>query len=621
MCGIAGIVSLSGKPVSEESLRQMARALSHRGPDGEGVWLGCGGRVGLAHRRLAILDLRPEADQPFHSRDGRHIIVYNGEIYNHLELRKKLAGFPWLTTCDTETLLELFAGGETSLDDHNGIFAFAVCDTATGQVTLARDRLGVKPLLYAQTEDYFFFASEAKAFLFLDGIAPARELEPAMLSQYLRWGALLRDERTFFKNVKQLPGGCLLEVSPGEVGSPRRYWNISREEFRSRYDYANPAETLKSLFRSSVEMQLEADVPVGTCLSGGLDSSTLVKEIGALGKRGLMSFTCGYDEDGHDERWAAKMVARSCGLYAHLLEPDGRDFLPVLEKIAWHQETPTGGPGLYSQWKVMEEAHGKVKVLLDGQGGDELFTGYFPYIRRVLFSHLYCAARGSVKHLLAFFRENSLADKNSAITFAAVLGKVADRLGFDRKKRWEHESALDPRRIFPVIGENALPESPSYDARVPIDRLAFQQVFHDSLPPLLHYEDANAMAFGIEARVPFLDHRLVEFALGLPFDLKYRNGWTKWILRDTLAAGLPDEIRWRRDKLGYPTPFGNWLGKYLAEEVRDLFASRKFRERGWYDCAAVDALLADQLAGRKDEAWALYRILSLEFWARAFLDR
>jgi len=651
MCGIAGLWVAEGR-VDLGRLHQMSQLLRHRGPDGEGLALvdgpsgqvttmggadtsaetfrarvpyapgrrhagpgPAGASVGLAHRRLAIIDLTPTGHQPLSDESGACWITYNGEVYNYLELRAELeaAGERFLSGTDSEVILTAYRRwGHECLSRFNGMFAFAIWDGRRRELFCARDRFGVKPFYYQFDGGSFAFASEARAL----ALTQPHRLRPRLeaLRDLIALDWVDHSAHTFFEGIEQLMPGHYLVLGEKGLGV-RRWWSLDP----SRRATGSPADwerAFAELFTDSVRLRLRADVEVGSCLSGGIDSSAVVTTAARQMSRPLHAFSCAYDEGpAFDERPYVREVVEASGAASHVTVPDGGDFWTVLDRLSDQQGEPTAGPGLYSQWKVMELAHqAGLKVLLDGQGGDETLGGYFRYLPLSLRDRL-AAGDGA-----GFFR---------------LLGPVSDRLGASTAlglcfEPWLPSALVAPlRRRFGQgkdrvlskalagLPAGATPRPPAGFPTAVSRQMAFDTV-QRLLPSLLRYEDRNSMAFSIETRLPFLDYRLVEFAFSLPDDQKLEGMNTKAILRRALADRIPARVLERRDKMGFETPADVWLrGRYASEARRRLLAGGPIHE--WLDPEPLRESLDEYLAGRRPIGLQVWRWLALESWSRRYL--
>ncbi len=603
MCGIAGIVRSDGKPADPGLLDTMSALLAHRGPDGEGTLLE--GPIGLAHRRLAIIDLSDEGCQPMTSADGALTIVFNGEVFNYLELRRELedAGHSFRTETDTEVILVAYAAwGRDCLAHFNGMWAFALYDRRRSEVFLARDRLGVKPLYYTRDGGRLLFASECKALL-ADPTVGTTPCEPA-LAAFLAWGVLDHSERTMFEGVLQLPPGHWMVAGAHGLEEPVRWWDLAVNptiESPPALDADAPAALLE-LLTDAVRLRLRADVPVGTCLSGGIDSTTLVALIARLLKDEHPSsvgdrqrtFSSVYTDRRFDERDFIETAVRATGVADAYVEPDPARLREDLLDLVWIQDEPFGSLSIYAQYCVMRLAADQVTVVLDGQGADEQLAGYLAYQGTYLAT---LARQGRVARLLT---EASGTLRHHRGFFADAVGQLL--------VRWRRRGAL------------RVEAAPVRRYAGTLDRVLNRETVMTNLPALLHYEDRNAMRFGIEARVPYLDYRVVEYIASLPLDQKLRRGVTKRVLRRAIRGLVPEAIRCRMDKMGFVTPEEVWMGDDLAGLVEEVLGSDAFRSRPYWDAARVAEDYARYRAGKAEYSHEVFRVFVTELWLRLFFD-
>lgn len=622
MCGIAGILSLKSNRI--DRLERMLDVQAHRGPDDRGTHLD--GPVALGHLRLSILDLSPSGHQPMLEDEGRLALVFNGEIFNYRELRSELAGkgYTFRSQSDTEVILKAYdEWGLDCFQRFNGMWAIALYDVNAG-VICSRDRFGVKPLYYSTVDDEFVCASEIKALLAATpSLARANE---HYLARFLSTSLLHDGEETFFEGIKQLlPGHTLLVEVDGprpQTRGPQPYWRFDETVSLSNYDYRNPVQTFRELLQDSVRIRLRSDAAVGTCLSGGLDSSSIVALASRLVDQPVHTFSSLYAQPEYDESYFVELVNQAFGTSPYQVRPEPGRLLDVLPKIVWHQDEPSAGPGLYSQWHVIEAARGRVKVLLDGQGADELLAGYdyfYPeFLRTRLEETLRKPSPRRAARLLRDWRRVSAAKGPMAggvmSTYLTERAKQALRLILQKRR------APEIRRDFLRLVENETPwrvDGPLDDF---LDNSLYDLFFRKGLPALLHYEDRSSMAFSIEARTPFLDYRLVEFAMALPFHEKLDGVWTKSILRRAMQDVLPTEVTWRKDKKGYPTPFGLWLRDEFRNDAEEIIYSTAFRKRGIFDPTTVDVMWRAHVGGLADHSWNVWRWLTVELWFQQFVD-
>lgn len=621
MCGIAGIVS--PRPAEKDTLRRMAGVLAHRGPDDEGVYLGDG--CGLAHRRLAILDLSPAGHQPMATPDQRYWIVYNGEVYNNADIRSELQalGHRFRSTSDTEVILAAYAQwGPECVSRFNGMWGFAIWDTRERELFCSRDRFGVKPFYYhLAPSGAFVFGSEIKAIL-------AAGLEAKVNRPYaahvITTTRLDDGTETFFEGVSQLAPAHNLVVRAGRVRT-WRWWDFDPETAAERYRFDDPAEGVRWLLGDAVRLRvLASDVQVGSCLSGGLDSSSIVSLASRVLDVPMATFSLEYGEQGFDESNYARIVAGEFGCDASYTRPRSRDFFDVLEKMAWFQDEPAAGPGLYSQWHVMQLAAPHVKVLLDGQGGDEAMAGYRYHLEGYLRALLRRALGGDMGSLGRLRRDLPRVAQSWGLSLPAAAGRAfgSARLknAYFAMRGADFDSDISAE-IAREAAENPLERPELRSLGDPLNDRLYADVTRDVIPSLLHYEDRNSMAFSIEARTPFLDYRLIEYALTLPGTDKVRDGQTKWLFRQAMEGVTPPAILERKDKMGYSTPVDGWFRNGLAPDVRERLLTQATRDHGVLDVDAIERKLAAHESGSLNLGWQIYRWLSLEQWFRTFIDR
>jgi asparagine synthase (glutamine-hydrolysing) len=600
MCGIAGQFALNGDAADAVLVGAMAERLAHRGPDGEGSHFS--GPVGLAHRRLAIIDLSDEGRQPMANEDGSLQIVFNGEIYNYRELREELlaAGHRFASATDTEVILHAYEEwGRDCLARFNGMWAFGLWDERRRELFCARDRLGVKPFYYTVVGGSFLFASEIKALLAhpLAGKRP----NDRMLSTFLAWGVADHTAETMYDGIFQLPPAHALVVSEGGVGEPERYWDVAMNPApRAAIDDETAARRVRDLLTDAVRLRLRSDVPVGTCLSGGIDSSTVTALINVLlraespesvGAR-QKTFSVCFDDPRFDESRHIDTVVAATEVASRRITPNTEGLWEDIERLLYLQDEPFASLSIYAQYCVMRLAGSEVKVVLDGQGADEQLGGYIayqaPYIRGLLRRREILAALreglGSVRHHGSFF---SWAFRQFRVR--------SERRGLLRGS---------PPEVLRYAGS--------------LEEVLKREVVASNLPLLLHWEDRNSMAFSIEARVPFLDYRLVEYLAGLPLDQKVRHGVTKYVLRRAIHGLVPDAIRCRMDKMGFVTPEEVWMKDELASHILALFSSPEFAGRPYWDAEQVLRNYREFLLGKSAYSTEFWRIACAELWLRQF---
>jgi asparagine synthase (glutamine-hydrolysing) len=602
MCGIAGQYCLDGTAPDTNLLSVMSERLAHRGPDGEGIHIR--GPVALAHRRLAIIDLSNDGLQPMTNEDGSLWLVFNGEIYNFVELRRELIekGHRFHSKSDTEVILHAYEEwGHKCLSRFNGMWAFALWDEPRQELFCARDRFGIKPFYYAQAGNSFLFASEIKALL----AHPAVGIKPddATLGTYLAWGVLDHSGRTMFDGILQLRPAHAMVISKDGAQPTFRYWEVKvNAEIGDNVPDAEVASKLRSLLHDATSIHLRSDVAVGTCLSGGIDSSTLTSLINGIireeapasvGAR-QKTFSVVFSDTRFDESRYIDEIVAATGVDAHRTEPSPENLWDDIDRLVYMQDEPFGSLSIYAQYCVMRLAREQVKVVLDGQGADELLAGYLAYqgsyTRGLLRSFHWLTAVneiiGSLRHHRGFFRS-------------------AVQQLFVRKGR---------RRLLKCTA----PAVDRYGGR--LDEVLLRELTYTNLPALLHYEDRNAMAFSLESRVPYLDYRFVEYVASLPLNQKIRSGITKIALRNAIKGIIPESVRCRMDKMGFVTPEEVWMKEGLRPFVLELLSSKKFQGRSYWDADALIRNYLSFLEGKSAYSPEIWRIICTELWLRKFFD-
>lgn len=582
---------MDGEPVDLGSLALATNAIRHRGPDDEGFLLAntrantavsCGGadtdvRLTLPHlqqfksepfdlvlgfRRLAILDLSPGGHQPMSSSDGRYWIIFNGEIYNYRELRGQLSehNHKFHTTSDTEVILAAYQQwGESCVEQLNGMFALAIWDTVAKKIFIARDRFGEKPLHYVYVPGQLFaFASEMKA-LWAAGVARP-QIHEETLALFTEYAQVETGEQTIYQNILRLPQAHALTLTANGRVEKRRYWDIDPRVRIDDWSDERCVEQFRELLISSVNLRLHADVPVGSSLSGGLDSSTIVGVINRLLPESSVqkTFSARFDDPSRDEgKWMDLVTTRN-RVERHDVWPTAERFFEELSDVFWHQEEPFTSTSVYAQWNVMRLAkENRVTVLLDGQGADEMLAGYHSYFNEITDDLLNSL---NLPGYLKWRRDCLFLHGVVPGSFSRVLRQ---KMPAPIKRLVKKGLREDPAQVEP-----ANPVYPREFARVSsLRKLLWWNTTRQGLVELLRYADRNSMAHSREVRLPFLDHRLVELVFKLPDRFLIRDGWTKWILRQAFTDCVPAEISRRIDKLGYMPPQKRWLGDLVWQDV------------------------------------------------------
>jgi asparagine synthase (glutamine-hydrolysing) len=625
MCGIAGIVRFDPREVVDEArLKRMRDVLRHRGPDGEGLYLD--GPVGLGHRRLAIVDV-VGGHQPMPNEDHTAWIVYNGEIYNHAALRPGLEarGHHYRTRSDTETILHLYEDeAERCVERLKGMFAFAIWDRRQGQLLLARDRLGIKPLYYAVTETELLFASEIKALL---AAGPLRaEFNEAILGEFLAT-RFVSGEETFFRGVRKLLPGRTLTWSVTDGPRLRRYWRLPLSIDGSGAGLDARARELRSRLEVTVRSHLMSDVPLGLFLSGGLDSSGLAALMAPMAKEPIRTFAVGFDEAEASELAYARLAARAVGAEHREVVVSPSEFFESLPRLVWQEDEPIAFTSSVPLYFVSALARDHVKVVLTGEGADELFLGYNWYrvtawnarLGQPYWAFVPPGLRARVRRLVAALPRR--ARHYAARTFLALepdpralfyenFAVFPDALQRDLVATAELQAARDPYaealRCY-AEGSDGVAQRMS------------QADLQTYLVELLMKQDQMSMAASIESRVPYLDHELVEHVVSLPARFKLRGLTTKAVLRRAFADGVPSEIL-RRKKMGFPVPIGRWLRGPFWPVVEELVLSPRALRRGFFEPSVLRRLAVEHRSEVREHGDRLWLLLNLEIWQRIFLD-
>ncbi|MBI2378992.1 MAG: asparagine synthase (glutamine-hydrolyzing) [Deltaproteobacteria bacterium] len=626
------MLRFDGRSAERSELERMSAALAHRGPDGDGH--APLGPCGLAHRRLSILELSDLGRQPMATRDGRFWLTYNGEVYNYVELRRDLEGLGhrFAGGSDSEVVLAAYSEwGESAFSRFNGMWGMALWDTRLQRLLLSRDRLGVKPLYLHLSTSRLLFASEPKAILAAE--PTLARVDRRNLARFVLRGPMAFLGDTFFEGIRAVEPGTSETFDRDGRSKRRRFWTFAPVEPPRGVTMADAAEQTRALLTDAVRLRYRSDVPVGTCLSGGIDSSSIVALASRVLGKAPMTFSVIYDDPECDEREFVDSMALEYDLDATRAHPDGSDFGPAIERATYFQDGPTNSHGIYSQWRVMQAASSRVKVLLDGQGGDELFAGYFSYFYPNLLGKVRRILRGDVSEALGLMelREEvaELSGEDVLASLTRNLGaktgrldaftKLATRLSLDRPPR---DATPLPRVLTEELTGLVRDErwATRKLTRDPLTNYLWETLTRATLPHFLQYEDRDSMAFSIEARTPFLDYRLVEHAFRLPNELKIQGATTKAVLREAMRGILPERVRLRRDKKGYPTPFGRWSRTGLREFIGDQLLSERARTRGVFDGAALSAAVEAHLAGHVDLTASVYQWLTVELFHRRFID-
>ena len=627
MCGIVGIVRKNFQiPIEEGDIQKMSSLVKHRGPDDHGMYIHPQNKFAFAHRRLSIVDLSNNGHQPMVSPNGNWI-VYNGELYNYKELAIELQLDSQTSASDTAVILAAYnAWGVGCVKRFRGMFSFAIWDENLGHIFCARDHFGIKPFYFYESKDSFYLASEPKAIVpFIDDLRVNRKA----LKDYLVFQLYL-SSKTLFEGINELPPGHFMIIKQGKATS-EQFWNL---EFKIDYDHTASfyTERIQELLENSVKRHLIGDVPIGAYVSGGLDSSAIASIANkVLPEKQLLGFTGMFKEYGvsFDESQYAELVAARNDFDLLCCNITSRDFTDSIEKVIYHLDSPVAGPGAFSQYMISKFASQHRKVVLGGQGGDEIFGGYTRYLVAYFEQCIKAAINGTSNNgnfvvtyesiipnliqlkqyqpMLKNFWKEGLFDDMYERYFRLVnrAPSLGAEINWDFME--EYSAKQEYKKVF--FGNN-IDEGSYFDLMTNYD-------FRTLLPALLQVEDRMSMAHGLESRVPLLDVDLVEFSSTIPADIKFKNGNPKHIFKQSLDKFLPKQIINRKDKMGFPTPINQWFQNDLRDFVMDTFRSQKAKQRDYVNAdKVVEQIDEEGIYSRK-----IWGLLSLELWHKNYLDK
>ncbi len=628
MCAIAGIVAK--RPINLDAIRSMTSRMAHRGPDGEGFWSNTDRHVCFGHRRLAIMDLSGAGSQPMIDSTGRYVIIFNGEIYNYLEVRTKLRlkGISFRSKCDTEVLLQAYkVWGKDCVHQLNGMFSFAIYDQNKETVFCARDRFGEKPFLFVRTPEFVAFASEYKGLFALKGVSS--NFDETLLLRFLDQPRQGLDDlsQTVFKDIFQLLPAERMTIDLHSLElSVDCYWGVNPDLQNEKLNDDDASDQLYAILEDAVRIRMRSDVPIGTCLSGGIDSSSIV----SLNRKILgddeeyNTFTGIFPGSSADEGEFARLVREEFNLTGHLIEPKPKDFVDNLENFIWSNELPVGSSSQYAQWSVFRLAKNTgISVLLDGQGADEVLGGYEQYFSDYLAAISQFQSKKEVALKAAQIKERY------PMAIPSLENKIFLPIQFlPIQLKWvvANLSGNGSNFLFGVSRElaNKIDHANQRDldnSFNPLSRALKDDALHAHLPTLLRYGDRNSMAHSLEVRLPFCDHRIIEFSLSLDPDQLMGKTQTKYLLRKAMADILPRSIHTRWNKQGFLPPQQNWLKGELRPLIADLVSSAAFSNRGYWKVGWWQNILTRLQNGEAHLATPLWKVFISEMWHMYFIDR
>ncbi len=618
MCGFVSVVLRPDEIVDRVELEKTTDVLSHRGPNDRGFYID--GNIGLGFRRLSILDLSDKGHQPMEDEAGRFSIVFNGEIYNYIELREELAalGYDFRSTGDTEVLLKAYIQwGVDCLHRLNGMWAFLIYDRKTKKIFGSRDRFGVKPLFYYRLDGQTIIASEIKAIrasnLYRSGI------NWRTAAQYLFSGILSEpsaDMKTLYEGIKEVPAGYAFELSDSDHLRSWRYYSSEHVEYRA--DVCNPEAEFTELFEDSVKLRMRSDVPVGVCLSGGLDSTSIIchmaRLLGESRDSPLHAFSFMSSEYDESAQIAATIKLTAAELHRVTDEP--ATLWDTLGEVLFYHDEPLHSLNVLVSYELYRLAsENGVRVILNGQGADETLAGYPSYFYNYWYSLFWSGQiMSSLREMRDFVSGHNLNSQEvRRKAFKSILrGPMKRSAIYRRLSSWRERKELNKEDWFSKDLLTQYPQKTLAYESQKLNSELHRSVSQSPLPLYLRVEDRNSMAHSVETRLPFLDYRLVSLAFSLPDNLKLRGPWNKYILRNSMASRIPDCVRLRKDKMGFPVPGKEWLAGPLYEPVRDMMSSQSVRERGIYNIQRIIEDLDEHHRGNVDISAKILRVVQLE---------
>ncbi len=596
MCGISGIINKTKNKVTQNEIKNINHLIAHRGPDDEGFFFG--ENFAFGHRRLSILDLSSDGHQPMHYLNEKYTITYNGEVYNYLEMKKELSsyGYTFKSHTDTEVILASYdKWGQECVSHFNGMWAFAIYDREKNIIFCSRDRFGIKPFYYTQVNDKFIFGSEIKQLL---EFYPNRYVNKKILMDYLIVGFEDHTNETFFENIFKLEQShnLIYDLSTYTY-KIEKYYDVILDDNIRKLNEEKSVKLYKQKLRDAIKLRLRSDVRVGTCLSGGLDSSSIAGIASEIyykeSKDKFIAIHAKSTQKSNDESKFAQEVAEHSNLDLKIIEPSKEDFLNSIDEIIYTQEEPFGGPSIFMQYFVMKKAkEEKCKVMLDGQGGDETLLGYERYYPAYLLDLNF------IDRITGFFN----ASKNSKLSIKQLIQYFVYFINSSiRIKRLKSKNNYLKKQFLDIVsGDIIKKSSKSY---LNVFKLQKGEILHTQMPHLLKYEDKNSMRNSIETRLPFIDYKVLEIALSLDSKLKIKDGWTKYILRKVVNNILPENIVWRKNKFGFEAPVKSWLDS-IEDEMKETISNSIIIQR-----------IADRIDFTKldeKQKWKLFNIAKWE---------
>ncbi|MBF0319731.1 MAG: asparagine synthase (glutamine-hydrolyzing) [Nitrospirae bacterium] len=627
MCGIAGFI---GKADFDAALtiRQMTLTMVHRGPDDMGYELCSFGKKGstyaaLGHRRLKIIDLSDRGHQPMSNASGTIYIIYNGEVYNYMELKGELtsAGHSFNSTSDTEVILKAYEQwGTECFSRFNGMWAIAIIDKNQRKAILSRDRLGVKPLYYYKTPTDFVFASEIKAILKHPKIKKEPNMEKIIRYASGNYRYVDVDDMSYFKDIYQVPKSSFIEIDEALQIKTTAYWSLNPNLINHNIKDKDAIEQFRDIFADSVRLRLRSDVPVGCMLSGGMDSTSITCVAYKLLNHPIVTFSgiTGTQKGVYDESEYINSVIRELNADYHYIKPDPSDIFDTVEEmLAWHDE-PICTVTWYSLYLIAKKIKNEgISVVLNGHAGDELLAGYWDHYHYNFYDMFEDGEIDTMYNEIAAWADNHkrpVDEVNKTIRFITAMKKNRE---LEATKFTDYSYLLNAK--YAVEKNKAILSQPVQFSDE-LSRRLYLELIYETVPAILRPEDRNTMSQSIESRSPFLDYRLIEFCFSLPARLKIRNGVGKWILREAMKGVLPEDVRTRKDKAGFIAPADEWFRTINKAQMYALINSESLKKRDIFDIVALNNMFEEHVAKVKNHQMVLWQIMNLELWFRMFFD-
>lgn len=630
MCGIAGYINIQPSAERSEDLIQiMTDAAAHRGPDDKGYRLLSfdgeegGADIAFGHRRLSIIDLSPLGHQPMANRDGSLWIIFNGEIYNYVELREELRtlGHEFISTSDTEVILKAYEEwGTACFARFNGMWALALLDKRRRTVVLSRDRLGKKPLYYYRSSSLLVFGSEIKSLLQHPAVPREPNVEKVFRYLSTNYRYLDLDNASYFKDIFYVPKASFVEIDEHLHWNEQRYWQLEDNIVPRDIPEAQAIDELRDLLTDAVRIRLRSDVPVGCFLSGGMDSTSITCIAYHVLKQPIITFSgvTGDVKGVYDESEYINSVIRHIGAEAHFIRPDPADIFETVNEMLNYHDEPVCTVTWYSLYLIAKKIRQeKVPVMLNGHGGDEILAGYWDYYQYNFHDLEQAGDTATLQEEIRAWAENHHRDMSEIDRYKTYIGQL-ERGETSEMSRFPDYSFCFKEDVVRQYKRDIHPAVPALPSL--LSRRMYSDLMYETVQPVLRVEDRNTMAQSIESRSPFLDYRLAEFCFSLPNTLKIRNGTGKWMLREAMKGILPEDVRTRKDKAGFIAPADEWFRTTNRQQIYDLINSEELKSRDLFDIERLNILFDEHCRGEKNHAMFLWQLINAELWFRKFFD-